>query len=269
MAGRYPAILKDEVVGQEATKLFKDAKSMLAQIISEKWLKASGVIGLFPANTVNEDDIELYNEKGETFVTLNHLRQQRKKASGRYNMCLADFVAPKASNKQDYIGGFAVTCGLNIDSKVKEFESNLDDYNAILLKALADRLAEAFAELMHYKVRTEFWAYEPNESLKNDDLIAEKYKGIRPAPGYPACPEHTEKRKLFNLLSVTENTGIELTSSCAMWPAASVSGWYFSHPESKYFGLGQISEDQVSSYAARKNMSLEEAKKWLAPQLKE
>jgi len=267
LAGRYPAILKDDVVGVEATRLFKDAKSMLAQIISEKWLKASGVIGLFPANTVNDDDIELYNDKGETIETLNQLRQQRKKASGRYNMCLADFVAPKSSTKQDYIGGFAVTCGLNIESKVKEFESNLDDYNAILLKALADRLAEAFAELMHYKIRTEYWAYDSNESLENDDLIAEEYNGIRPAPGYPACPEHTEKRKLFTLLNATEHTGIKLTSSCAMWPAASVSGWYFSHPESKYFGLGQISEDQVASYAERKNMSLEEAKKWLAPQL--
>ena len=267
LAGKYPAILTDEVVGEEATKLYHDALTMLEQIISKQWLTANAVIGLFPANTVNDDDIELYKENGDVLETLNQLRQQRKKAAGRPNKCLADFVAPKSSGVQDYMGAFAVTCGLNIEKKVKEFESNLDDYNAILLKALADRLAEAYAELMHKKVRRELWGYEMDQNYTNEELIQEKYVGIRPAPGYPACPEHTEKRKLFEILEVTKNTGIELTSSCAMWPAASVSGWYLGHPESNYFGLGNILEDQVESYAARKNMSLEEAKKWLAPQI--
>ena len=267
LAGRYPAILTDDVVGLEATKLFNDAQVMLDQIIAENWIKANGVIGIFPANQVNTNDTEIYNDDGEVVETLNHLRQQRKKANGKPNFSLADFIAPKSSGKQDYIGAFAVTTGLEIEKKVKEFEDNLDDYNAILLKSLADRLAEAFAERMHERVRKEFWAYEVDENLKNEELIAEKYRGIRPAPGYPACPEHTEKKKLFELLNVEENTGIKLTSSCAMWPAAAVSGWYFAHPESKYFGLGKILDDQLEDYIQRKGMSLEDGKRWLAPVL--
>ncbi|MEL6986891.1 MAG: methionine synthase, partial [Bacteroidota bacterium] len=269
LAGKYPAILEDEVVGQEAIKLFNDAQSMLQQIIDEKWLKANAVIGLFEANTIDGDNTELYDEQGNVLTTLCHLRQQRQKAKDRPNISLADFIAPKDSGVKDYMGAFAVTCGLNIESKVKAFEENLDDYNAILLKALADRLAEAFAELMHKKVRKEIWAYGKDESLSNEELIKESYQGIRPAPGYPACPEHTEKQKLFDLLKVPENTGIELTSSFAMWPAASVSGWYIAHPESKYFALGNILEDQVVDYSKRKNMSLEDAKKWLGPVRKE
>lgn len=265
LAGKYPAILEDEVVGVEATKLFKDAKAMLQRIVDEKWLTAKAIFGLFPANTVNDDDIEVYanTEKTELATTFKMLRQQRKKAPGRPNISLTDFLAPKSTGKTDYIGCFAVTTGIGIEKWVKHFEEQLDDYNAIMVKALADRLAEAFAERLHQRIRTEFWGYAEAETLDNNALIAEQYKGIRPAPGYPACPEHTEKRTIWELMQVEEHIGIRLTESCAMYPAASVSGFYFAHPESKYFGLGQIEKDQVADYAARKGMSMEEAEKWL------
>ncbi len=276
LAGKFPAILEDEVVGKEAQKLYNDARSMLRRIIDGNWLQAKAVIGLFPANAVHDDDIEVYEDEGrsEPKVVLRNLRQQNEKAPGLPNYCLTDFVAPKnvadfenLPRVEDYIGAFAVTAGIGIEKWVEKFEKEHDDYNAILLKALADRLAEALAERMHQRVRREFWGYACDESLENDELIAEKYQGIRPAPGYPACPEHTEKRTLWELLKVKENTGIELTESYAMYPAASVSGWYFSHPESKYFGLGQISKDQVEDYAERKGMGVEEAERWLAPVL--
>jgi 5-methyltetrahydrofolate--homocysteine methyltransferase len=269
LAGKYPAILEDEVVGEEATKLFHDAQEMLDNIIKEKWLKAKAVVGFFPANSLNDDDLEVYanEERKETIANLHHLRQQRQKAAGKPNFSLADFVAPKETGKADYIGGFAVTAGIGIEEHVKRFEAANDDYNAILLKALADRFAEAFAEYMHEQARKEYWGYATDEQLSKEDLIKEGYRGIRPAPGYPACPEHTEKRTLFELLEVEKRTGIKLTESCAMYPAASVSGWYFSHPESKYFGLGNIEKDQVESYAERKGMTVEEAEKWLMPVL--
>ncbi|MGD8566763.1 MAG: methionine synthase [Gammaproteobacteria bacterium] len=267
--GSYPKVLDDPDKGTEAKKLFDDAQTMLATIIKEKWLTARAVIGLFPANSVNDDDIEVYTseERSEVLNVLHHLRQQQQKPDNKPNFSLADFVAPKSSGLRDYIGAFAVTAGIGIEEHVKRYEQQHDDYNAIMVKALADRLAEAFAELMHKKVRTEIWAYSENESLDNDDLIREKYRGIRPAPGYPACPDHTEKPLLWELLDVEKNTGISLTESHAMYPAASVSGFYFAHPESRYFAVGKINKDQVEAYAKRKNMSLEEAERWLAPNL--
>ncbi len=266
MKGRFPAILEDEKVGEEAQKLYNDARSMLRRIIDENWLQAKAVVGIFPANRLNDDDIEVYadDDRREVKFTLRNLRQQGEKAPGLPNFCLSDFVAPDG---EDYIGAFAVTAGVGIEKWVKKFEADHDDYHAILLKALADRLAEAFAERMHQRVRKEFWGYACDEDLENEDLISEKYQGIRPAPGYPACPEHTEKGTLWELLDVENRTGIKLTESFAMYPASSVSGWYFSHPESKYFGLGNISKDQVKDYAERKGMSLEEAERWLAPVL--
>lgn len=267
LSGKFPAILKDEVVGSEAQKLYNDARSMLRRIIDEGWLEARAAIGLFPANSVG-DDIEVYTDKSRTQIqtTLRNLRQQRKKAPGLANFCLSDFIAPKG-RVEDYIGAFAVTAGVGIEKQIARFKADHDDYHAIMLKALADRLVEAFAERMHERIRREFWAYATEETLDNQALIAEKYRGIRPAPGYPACPEHTEKRRLWQLLDVETLTGIQLTESCAMYPAASVSGWYFSHPESKYFGLGQIGKDQVIDYAKRKGMRPEEAERWLAPVL--
>ena len=264
LAGKFPAILEDEIVGKEATKLYNDAQEMLDKIIAEEWLTANAIVGIYAANTVNDDDIEIYTTPSRNTVqtTLHHLRQQVKKAPGQPNIALTDFLAPKG--KDDYLGAFAVTTGLGIEAPVKSFEENHDDYNAILLKALADRFAEAFAERMHERMRKEFWGYASQETLTNNELIKESYKGIRPAPGYPACPEHTEKRTLWELLNVEEETGITLTESCAMYPAASVSGWYFSHPESKYMRVGQISKDQIESYAKRKGMSVAEAEKWLA-----
>ncbi len=264
MAGKFPAILEDKIVGEEATKLYNDAQVMLDQIIEEKWLTAKAVVGIFPANTVDDDDIEIYvtNTRNTVNVKLNQLRQQVKKAPGQPNIALPDFVAPKGH--EDYIGAFAVTTGLGIEAPVKEFEEALDDYNAILLKALADRFAEAFAERMHQLMRTEFWGYAVDETLENTELIKESYQGIRPAPGYPACPDHTEKQKLWDLLKVEENVGMTLTESFAMYPAASVSGWYFSNPSSKYFRVGELSKDQIESYAKRKGMNTEEAEKWLA-----
>lgn len=263
--GKFPMILEDKVVGEEATKLYKDAIEMLDLIISEHWLKADGVIGLFKANAI-QDDVILDTQNGEK-VSLHFLRQQRQKAKGKPNFCLADFIAPQDFGKEDYIGAFAVTAGGRIEEKVKEFEANHDDYNAILLKALADRLAEAFAEYLHAVVRTDYWGYATEEQWNNTDLIAEKYIGIRPAPGYPACPDHTEKETLFRLLDVEKNTGIKLTESFAMYPAASVSGWYISHEQSSYFGLGNIEKDQVESYSERKGMDVETIERWLAPNI--
>lgn len=261
LAGKYPAILEDKIVGVEAKKLFTDANILLDKIIKEKGLQAKAVIGLFPANNIG-DDIEVRLNENKK-IQLHHLRQQIKKAEGQANFCLADYIAPKESNKQDYIGAFAVSAGFGVNELVKYYESKHDDYNAILVKALADRLAEACAEYMHKKVRTEYWAYSTNESLSNEELITEKYQGIRPAPGYPACPEHTEKQILWNILDVEENTGISLTDSCTMFPTAAVSGWYFSHPDSKYFGISEIEKDQALDYAERKNWTAEEMKRWL------
>ncbi len=264
--GKYPAILTDEVVGEQATNLFEDAQKMLQQIVTEKWLTAKGILGIFPANSVNDDDIELTtdNRQPSTFLTL---RQQSQKTTGAPNIALADFIAPKDSGKQDYIGCFCVTTGFGVDEKAVEFEKQLDDYNSILVKALGDRLAEAFAEYLHLKVRKEIWAYASDENLSNQDLIDEEYKGIRPAPGYPACPDHLEKPTIWKLLNVEQEIGVTLTESMAMWPAASVSGYYFANPESKYFGLGKIKEDQVIDYAKRRGISTEIATKWLAPNI--
>ncbi len=269
MAGRYPKILQDEVVGEEARKLFADAQAMLKKIVKEKWLTANAVFGLFPANTVNSDDIELYsdNTRKKVAMTWHNLRQQTKKPADIPNFCLADYIAPKETGVKDYIGGFAVTTGIGIDARVAEFEKQNDDYSAIMLKALADRLAEAFAEHLHLRVRREFWGYASDEALSNEDIIAEKYRGIRPAPGYPACPEHSEKGPLFDLLQAPKNAGITLTESYAMLPTAAVSGFYFSHPQAQYFATGKVDKDQVADYAKRKGWTLEEAERWLAPVL--
>lgn len=264
--GKFPQILEDEVVGKEATKLYNDAQAMLKKIVAEKWLRARAVIGLFPANSNGEDTVKVTAADGAE-VSLEFLRQQIKKAPGQPNISLADYIAPADTQKQDYIGGFAVTAGEGIEKWLDQFKKEHDDYSSIMLKALADRLAEAFTELLHERVRKEFWAYATDEHLTNDQLIKEEYLGIRPAPGYPACPEHTEKYKLFDLLNATEATGITLTESLAMYPAASVSGWYFANPQSKYFGLGKIEKDQVEDYAARKGWPLEEAERWLRPNL--
>lgn len=268
LAGKFPQILEDEIVGIEATKLYRDALAMLDQLINEKWIQAKAVAGLFPANSA-EDDIVLYRDESRTDVryTLHHLRQQQKKAPGLPNYCLSDFCASAESGVKDYIGAFAVTAGIGIEPYIQKFEQEMDDYKAIMLKALADRLAEACAEWLHREVRVNLWGYSKGETWNNQELIEEKYQGIRPAPGYPACPEHTEKETLFRLLEVEKNVGIHLTESYAMYPAAAVSGWYFWHPESKYFGLGQINRDQVEDYAERKGMSIHEAEKWLAPVL--
>lgn len=268
LAGNYPAILTDKVVGESATELFRDAEVMLQKIIDEKWLKAKAVIGFWNANSVG-DDIELYKNSSRTEVidTVHSVRQQMKKRSGKANMCLADFIAPKETGIIDHMGGFAVTAGIGIEEKLELFKGAHDDYNDILLKALADRFAEAFAEHMHERVRKEFWGYASNESLSNKELIKEKYRGIRPAPGYPACPDHTEKTGLFELLNARQNAGIDLTDSMAMLPASSVSGYYFAHPDSQYFGIGKISKDQVEDYAKRKGIELRLAERWLAPNL--
>ena len=268
--GKYPAILTDEIVGEQATNLFADAQEMLQQIVTEKWLTAKGILGIFPANTINDDDIEVYTEpetrnpKLATFLTL---RQQSQKTAGAPNIALADFIAPKDSGKQDYIGCFCVTTGFGVDEKAAEFEKQLDDYNSILVKALGDRFAEAFAEYLHLKVRKEIWGYASDENLSNQDLISEEYNGIRPAPGYPACPDHLEKPTIFKLLNAEQEIGVTLTESMAMWPASSVSGYYFANPQSKYFGLGKIKEDQVIDYAKRRGISTEMATKWLSPNI--
>ncbi len=261
--GKYPAILTDEVIGEQATALFADAQKMLNQIVSEQWFTAKGVLGIFPVNTINDDDIEISGTDSK-FLTL---RQQSQKTAGAPNMALADFIAPKESGKQDFMGCFCVTTGFGVDEKAAEFEKQLDDYNSILVKALADRLAEAFAEYLHLKVRKEIWGYASDETLSNQDLIDEAYKGIRPAPGYPACPDHLEKPTIWKLLNVEEEIGVKLTESMAMWPAASVSGYYFAHPQSKYFGLGKIKTDQVEDYAKRRTISTTLATKWLSPNI--
>ncbi|MVF23779.1 methionine synthase [Methylocaldum sp. BRCS4] len=266
LAGSYPKILDDEVVGEHARTLFKDAKAMLETLVAEEWLTARAVVGFFPANA-SADDILLYADdtRKETLTVLRHLRQQAVKPPGQPNYCLSDFVAPKESGVPDYIGGFAVTAGHGIEKHLDRFAANHDDYSSIMLKALADRLAEALAELMHRRVRREFWGYAPDEQLSNQQLIAEAYRGIRPAPGYPACPDHTEKAALFELLAAEQNSGIRLTESFAMYPASSVSGWYLAHPAAKYFNVGKIGRDQVEDYAKRKGVTLREAERWLAP----
>lgn len=263
--GKYPRILEDEIVGAEAKKLFEDANRLLKTIIDEKWISPKGAIGIFPANSVG-DDIEIYSpeNRSELMHIQRTLRQQTKKAQGQPNIALSDFVAPKETGINDYIGGFAVTSGLGIEPYLEKFKADHDDYNSIMLKALADRLAEAFAEYLHEEVRKNYWGYVPDETLDNEALIKESYQGIRPAPGYPACPDHTEKTGLFKLLNATELTGIELTDSLAMFPAASVSGWYFAHPQAKYFGLGKIGNDQVEDLAKRKNIPVEEMERWLS-----
>lgn len=274
--GRYPNILTDEVVGTQATELFADAQEMLQQIFDEKWLTAKATFGLFEANTINDDDIEIIplatkggirNHLGAREIIFRTLRQQSQKAVGKPNIALADFIAPKESGLQDYMGAFCVTTGFGTDQKAAQFEEALDDYNAIMIKALADRLAEAFAEYLHKEVRASHWGYASNETLENDELIKEKYRGIRPAPGYPACPDHLEKETIWELLQVEESIGVTLTDSLAMWPAASVSGYYFAHPEARYFGLGKISKDQVHDFASRKEIAFAKAEKWLAPNM--
>ena len=268
MKGKFPDILNNPASGEAARKLYDDAQDMLDKLIKEKWLTANGVIGFFPANAVG-DDVEVYTDDSRTEVltTLRNLRQQGEHREGIPNRSLGDFVAPKETGLADHVGGFAVTAGLGSQAKIAEFKAALDDYSAILLESLADRLAEAFAERMHERVRKEFWGYQPDEALDNDALIGEKYVGIRPAPGYPACPEHTEKQTLWQLLDVEANTGIELTESMAMWPGAAVSGWYFSHPQSQYFVVGRLAQDQVADYASRKGWTLKEAERWLGPNL--
>jgi 5-methyltetrahydrofolate--homocysteine methyltransferase len=257
-------------MGIEASKLFKDANTMLDQIIAEKWLIAKASVGIWPANTINDDDIEIYSDetRSNLLYTQRGLRQQLKKAEAASNVCLADFIAPKESGFQDYIGGFVVTTGLGIEKKLAEFEADHDDYHSILLKALADRLAEAFAERLHELVRTDYWGYDQTP-LDKTELIQEKYRGIRPAPGYPANPDHTEKLGLFELLNATELTGVTLTESMAMLPASSVSGWYFAHPQAHYFGVGKIKEDQVERLAMAKGISLARMKQWLSSNLED
>jgi 5-methyltetrahydrofolate--homocysteine methyltransferase len=266
--GKYPSILNDEKVGKEATRLFNDAQAMLKRVIADRALTANGVIGLFPANSVGDDDIEVYIDESRSVLrtTLHTLRQQDEKPPGKPNRALADFVAPKNSGRQDYVGAFAV-CITGAEALAKQFEAKHDDYNAILVKALADRLAEAFAERLHERVRKEFWGYVKDEALDNEALIQESYQGIRPAPGYPACPDHTEKELLFKLIDATANAGVQLTESFAMWPASAVSGFYFSHPEAKYFAVGKLGRDQVADYARRKGMDLATVERWLSPNL--
>ncbi|WP_374604054.1 methionine synthase [Arenimonas sp.] len=266
LSGRYPAILTDPVVGAQATELFADARAMLDRIINEKWLRAKAVAGLWPARSVG-DDIQVLDAHGHQRATLHCLRQQAEKPDDRPNLCLADFIAPRDSGREDWIGAFAVTAGLGIETHLARFEAEHDDYNAILLKSLADRLAEALAEALHQRVRTDLWGYAPDESLDNDALVREQYRGIRPAPGYPACPEHSEKATLFALLDAERNAGMALTESFAMMPAAAVSGLYFSHPGSQYFVVGRLSREQVADYARRKGVALAQAERWLAPNL--
>jgi 5-methyltetrahydrofolate--homocysteine methyltransferase len=266
--GKFPDVLSDPVKGDAASNLYADARRMLKQVISESWLKVRAVVGLFPANSVG-DDVEVYSDenRSEVIATLSFLRQQKGKPPGQPHECLADYIAPKSSGVRDHIGGFAVTAGLGIEEHLARFERGHDDYSSIMLKALADRFAEACAEHFHERVRREHWGYAAQESLTNVQLIREEYKGIRPAPGYPACPDHTEKAKLFKLLDAEKNTGIKLTESFAMFPTAAVSGWYFSHPDVRYFGIGKIDKDQVAEYAARKGMELGEMERWLSPNL--
>ncbi|MDA9245133.1 B12-binding domain-containing protein, partial [Flavobacteriaceae bacterium] len=268
--GHYPAILNDPIVGEQAVELFADAQVILSEILEKKLLTAKAVFGLFPANCVNDDDIEVYVDETRDTVagTFLTLRQQIKKREGKTNLALADFIAPKGSGKNDYIGSFCVSTGFGTAELAKAYEEANDDYNAIMVKALADRFAEAFAEYLHKEVRTKHWGYVAHENLDNATLIKESYKGIRPAPGYPACPDHLEKNTIWELLQVEENIGVILTESLAMWPAASVSGYYFAHPEAQYFGVGKITRDQLESFSKRKQLPIEEAEKWLRPNLK-
>nr|WP_310379773.1 methionine synthase [Flavobacterium sp.] len=265
--GKYPAILTDDVVGEQATSVFADAQEMLEIILKEKKLTAKGIYGIFPANQVNDDDIELSDENGKVLETFLTLRQQSQKTKGAPNIALSDFIAPKDSGKIDYMGAFCVTTGFGVDEWAAEFEKDLDDYNSIMVKALADRFAEAFAEYLHEKIRKEIWGYASDENMSTEAMIAEEYKGIRPAPGYPACPDHLEKPTIWKLLNVEQEIGVTLTESMAMWPASSVSGYYFGNPESKYFGLGKIKEDQVIDYAKRRSISTDKATKWLSPNI--
>ena len=265
---KYPAILNDEVVGNQATELFEDARVLLQKVLDEKLLTGRAIFGIFPANQINEDDIEVISNEEEKSI-FRTLRQQLKKRDGVPNIALADFIAPVDSKIQDYMGCFCVTAGFGTQELAAEFEKNHDDYSSIMIKALADRLAEAFAEYLHKEVRTKHWGYASQESLNNEDLIDEKYRGIRPAPGYPACPDHLEKLTIWELLRVEERIGVKLMESLAMWPAASVSGYYFGHPEAKYFGLGKIKLDQVEDFARRKGIQMEKAQKWLAPNIVE
>jgi 5-methyltetrahydrofolate--homocysteine methyltransferase len=268
LPGHYPDVLRDAATKAAALPLFQDAQALLERIVREARLTATAVVGFWPANAVG-DDIELYGDetRGQRRAVVHTLRQQMAKATGRSNLALADFVQPAESGQLDYLGGFAVTTGHGLDALVQEFEAAHDDYSAILAKALADRLAEALAERLHERVRRELWGYAPDESLGNAELIREQYQGIRPAPGYPACPDHTEKRILFELLDATNRTGIQLTENFAMFPTAAVSGWYFWHPEARYFGVGKLGRDQVEDYARRKGMSVAETERWLAPNL--
>jgi len=267
MKGKYPAIFESDKYGLEAKKLYDDANKVLDKIISEKLLQANGVVGLFPASTVGFDDIEIYTDDTRKGVKriLHTIRTQTPKSDGLPNLALADFISPKENGKEDYIGAFAVTAGIGIESLIEKYEKEHDDYNSIMVKALADRFAEAFTEHLHELVRKKYWGYAPEEEFSNNELIKESYQGIRPAPGYPAQPDHTEKRIIFDLLDVEKNTGIKLTENLAMYPAASVSGLYFAHPESKYFTVGKIGKDQVLDYHRRKGMSVEEVERWLGP----
>jgi 5-methyltetrahydrofolate--homocysteine methyltransferase len=267
-SGRFPDILRDPVRGPAASALWRDTQQLLETVVREQWLTARAVAGFFPAERAG-DDIALYVDpaRERPLATLHHLRQQKRKPAGQAQLCLADFVAPHVSGVADYVGAFAVTAGLGIEARVAAFEAAHDDYSAILLKALADRFAEALAELLHERVRREWWGYAPEERRSNDQLIREMYRGIRPAPGYPACPDHTEKATLWQLLDVERAIGARLTESFAMYPAASVSGWYFSHPEARYFAVGTIGDDQLADYAHRKGIPVDAARRWLAPNL--
>jgi len=267
-SGTFPAILDDPAKGPAARQLWEDAQRMLDRIVRERWLAARAVVGFFPAASVDED-LEVFTDASRRQVAfrLHHLRQQKAKAAGQPQLCLADFVAPRGSGVEDYLGAFAVTAGIGIEERVARFEAAHDDYSAILLKALADRLAEAAAEALHERVRREFWGYAPDERLSNEQLVREEYRGIRPAPGYPACPDHTEKATLWRMLDAEQATGIRLTESFAMYPTASVSGWYFAHPQARYFAVGQLGADQVADYATRRGVAAPEAERWLAPNL--
>ena len=269
LRGKYPAIFDDRVVGVEARKLFDDASALLDEIIAKGSLRAKAVCGIFPAHSINDDDVVIYADRAraDELLRLNFLRQQSQKSTGQPNLCLADFIAPAESGIEDYIGAFVVTAGLGAEELCAHYEAQHDDYSSIMVKAIADRLAEAAAEWLHERVRKEIWGYAQEESLKNDELIGERYQGIRPAPGYPACPDHTEKQKLFALLDAENATGVRLTESYAMYPAASVSGWYFAHEQAKYFPLGKITRDHAEDYARRKGLSVEEVERWLAPNL--
>jgi 5-methyltetrahydrofolate--homocysteine methyltransferase len=269
LAGKYPAILDDEVVGETARSLFADAKEMLETLIRERWTQARAVFGFWPAARLDRDDVALFGgpDGRRRMATLHFLRQQTVKPDGSANLCLADYVAEGADGPRDWMGAFAVTAGIGAEAKLAEFEAEHDDYRSILFKALMDRLAEAFAEHLHQEVRRHWWGYDPDEALGNEDLIKERYRGVRPAPGYPACPDHTEKATLWRLLDVETRIGMRLTESYAMDPPASVSGWYFAHPQARYFGVGKVQADQVEAYAARKGEPLAEVERWLAPNL--